>query len=119
MTLSGGGGRVAYVDGVDDRSPGVSERPLHMGISPEPISDDVWEILNELPDIQNALFGADPPALQFGRHLAGRNLDCLPRLSHCSCLPASYAVPAELHRALIILQTGLPFQQNAKPCSAL
>jgi cytochrome P450 len=40
----------------------LSERPLHMGISPEPISDDVWEILNELPDIQNALFGADPPA---------------------------------------------------------
>jgi cytochrome P450 len=45
-----------------DYSSELSERPLHMGISPEPIQDDVWEILNELPDVQNALFGADPPA---------------------------------------------------------
>ncbi|HZZ49306.1 MAG TPA: cytochrome P450 [Pseudonocardia sp.] len=49
------------------RNPGVfsselSARPLHMGISPEPIQDDVLEILGELPDVQNALFGADPPA---------------------------------------------------------
>lgn len=40
----------------------LSPRPLHMGISPEPIQDDVLEILSELPDVQNALFGADPPA---------------------------------------------------------
>lgn len=40
----------------------LSPRPLHMGISGEPIQDDVMEILSELPDVENALFGADPPA---------------------------------------------------------
>jgi cytochrome P450 len=52
----------------------LSERPLHMGISPEPISDDVWEILNELPDVENALFGADPPAHTRHRKIASHTL---------------------------------------------
>jgi cytochrome P450 len=45
-----------------DYSSELSERPFHMGISGEPIQDDVMAILRELPDVRNALFGADPPA---------------------------------------------------------
>lgn len=46
-----------------DFSSELDERPLHMGISGEPIQDDVMEIFEELPgDVQNALFAADPPA---------------------------------------------------------
>src|SRR5690606_9260425 len=40
-----------------DFSSELSERPFHMGISGEPIQDDVMAILGELPDVQNALFG--------------------------------------------------------------
>lgn len=41
----------------------LDERPLHMGISGEPIQEDVRKIFEELPgDVQNALFAADPPA---------------------------------------------------------
>jgi cytochrome P450 len=57
-----------------DYSSELSERPLHMGISPEPISDDVWEILSELPDVQNALFGADPPAHTRHRKIVSQTL---------------------------------------------
>lgn len=44
-----------------DYSSELSERPFHMGISGEPIQDDVMAILSELPDVRNALFGVDPP----------------------------------------------------------
>jgi cytochrome P450 len=62
------------------RDPGVysselSPRPLHMGISPEPIQDDVWEILHELPDVRNALFGADPPAHSRHRKIINQALN--------------------------------------------
>jgi cytochrome P450 len=58
-----------------DYSSELSARPLHMGISPEPIQDDVWEILNELPDVQNALFGADPPAHTRHRKIINKALN--------------------------------------------
>lgn len=45
-----------------DYSSELSTRPWHMGIGPDPIQDDVMDILRQLPDVQNALFGADPPA---------------------------------------------------------
>ncbi|HEX4107156.1 MAG TPA: cytochrome P450 [Solirubrobacteraceae bacterium] len=53
----------------------LAEKPVHMGISPEPIQDDVQAILDELPEVTNALFGADPPEHTRHRKIVGQALN--------------------------------------------
>jgi cytochrome P450 len=48
--------------------------PRHMGINPEPVQDDVEEILSRAHPIVNALFTADPPAHTRHRKLISKAL---------------------------------------------
>jgi cytochrome P450 len=52
-----------------------ADGPRHMGVSPEPLSDEVKELLEQYHPMDNALFTADPPAHTRHRALVNKALN--------------------------------------------